>query len=133
MLALGDFIALGNLAFTLYRQCYLVAKGAPQEFQLLLSELTTLSTAIRLLQEEYQDPNSVLVRSGEDRILMVKEVLKRVENTLLDLQAFEKKYAKLIDPSRARAKQIWDKFKWSYDAADIESLRNKVRKNLFLD
>lgn len=131
MLAVGDFIAVGNLAFNIYRQCYLVAKGAPQEFQLLLSELTTLSTSIRLLQEECQNPESVLVRSGEDRIRMVKELLKRVENTLLDLQVFERKYAKLMDPSRPRTKQIWDKLKWSYDAADIDSLKNKVCMNVF--
>lgn len=130
-LAIGDFLAVGNLAWTLYRQCYLVAKGAPEEFRLLVSELSLLSTSVRMLQEEVQNPESTLVRAGEDRVRMMNEMLKRVEKTLLELEEFSKKYAKILDTSRSKARQRWDKFRWSIDAAEIDVLRNKVSVELF--
>lgn len=122
----GDFVAVTELAWKLYRYCYVVSRGAPQEFQLLLQEITTLSQSIQLLQEEAKDPNSTLVRSGEGRIRMVQEMISRVVVTLEELQKHAKKYEKLGDNSRAKRKQLWDKFKWSVDATNLDSLRNKV-------
>ena len=126
-IALGDIIAVGQLAFTLYRQCYLVARGAPQDFQSLLADLTTLSSSIQLLQEEIKNEDSVLVRSGEARLRMMKDMIKRVEETLLELQKFATNYSKLLDTSRSKTRRVWDRIKWSKDLADIDDLRNKVR------
>lgn len=122
----GDFLAVTELAWNLYRYCYVVSRGAPQEFQLLLQEITNLSQSIQLLQDEAKDPNSTLVRAGEDRIRMVQEMMSRVEDTLRELQKHAKKYEKLGDNSRAKRKQLWDKFRWSVDASNLDSLRNKV-------
>lgn len=123
----GDFVAVTELAWNLYRHCYVVARGAPQEFQLLLQEIAMLSKSIQLIQEEAKDPNSTLVRSGPDRINMVREVVGRVEETLKELRKHAQKYEKLGDNSRGKRKQLWDKFKWSVDATNLDSLRNKVR------
>jgi len=126
-IALGDIIAVGQLAFALYRQCYLVARGAPQDFQSLLADLTTLSSSIQLLQDEVKNESSVLVRSGEDRLRMMQVMIKRVEATLLELDKFATKYAKLLDTSRSKTRKVWDRIKWSSELADIDDLRNKVR------
>jgi len=126
----GDFLAVSQLAFTLYRQCYLVARDAPQEFQSLVTELTALSTSLRLLQDEVADENSLLVRSGEDRLRMMKEMISRVEGTLKQLEKFAGKYAKLLNPGRSKAKKVWDRVKWSAEMADIDGLRNKVRMGI---
>ena len=125
--ALGDILVVGQLAYTLYRQCYLVARGAPQDFQSLLADLTTLSGSIQLLQDELKNEDSVLVRSGEARVRMVQDMIKRVEETLLKLQKFAAKYSKLLDTSRSKTRRVWDKIKWSTDLKDIDDLRNKVR------
>ena len=125
-ISVGDFLAASHLALTLYRQCYLVARDAPQEFQLLVAELATLSTTLRLLQDEVVDENSVLVKSGEDRLRM-KEMINRVDGTLKQLEKFSEKYAKLLDPGRSKVRKVWDKVKWSAEMADIDGLRNKVR------
>lgn len=122
----GDFIAVTELAWNLYRYCYVVSRGAPQEFQLLLQEITTLSQSIQLLQEAAKDPNSILARSGEARIVMIKELISRVVATLQELRKHAQKYERLGDNSRANRKQLWDKFKWSLDASNLDSLRNKV-------
>ncbi len=52
--ALGDFLAVGNLAWKLYRD---------QEFQLLVTEISTLSNSLTILQEEVKDPESTLVQA----------------------------------------------------------------------
>jgi hypothetical protein len=122
---IGDIIAVGELAWVLYRECYAVARGAPQEFQVLIGEIATLSGSLRILQEEVDDPNSVLVRSGEDRAKMVNEMVARIHVTLKELQQVAKKYGVLQTGSRG--KKVWAKLKWSVDYRGIEGLRSKVR------
>lgn len=122
--AVGDFIAVGNLVWTLYRDCYAVARGAPQEFQQLLGEISTLSNSLKMLQEEVTNPDSILVRAGEDRVRMVNEMVSRINITLKELQKVAKKYKVLRDGSKR--KRIWEKFKWSVEFTSIDSLRNKV-------
>jgi hypothetical protein len=50
--SVGDFIAVGQLAFRLYRDCFMVTKGAPQEFQALTGELSNLHNTLKVLEEE---------------------------------------------------------------------------------
>lgn len=123
--AIGDFIAAGQLAWTLYRDCYTIARGAPQEFQLLLGEISTLSNSLKILHEEVSDSGSTLVRAGEDRVRMVNEMVSRVNLTLKELQKVAKKYK--ILGTGSKGKQIWVKFKWSVEFTSIDSLRSKVR------
>ncbi|KAF8542005.1 hypothetical protein BDD12DRAFT_730158 [Trichophaea hybrida] len=124
--AIGDFIAVGQLAWMLYTQCYRVARGAPQEFQHLLGEITMLSQSIKFLQEEVSNQNSTLVRAGEDRVALVNQVMSRVEETLKELQKCANKYEKLGDVKQPKSKQIWRRIRWSVDAADLDALRNKL-------
>lgn len=122
----SDFAGVLQLSWTLYTYCYKVARDAPQDFQLLLGEITMLSQSIRLLEEEAANPNSTMVRAGEDRVRMVKEMIVRVEVTLNELQKHATKYDKLGEVALSRRHKIWTKFKWSTDATDLDSLRNKV-------
>ncbi|KAH0544335.1 hypothetical protein FGG08_001476 [Glutinoglossum americanum] len=131
--AIGDFITVGQLAWTLYRDCYTVARGAPQEFQLLLGEISTLSNSLKILQEEVINPDSILRRSGEDRVRMVNEMVSRVNQTLMDLQKVAKKYATLGDSSKG--KRIWQKLKCLLGKVDLsqhgdESTLNVCRQEL---
>jgi len=88
--SVGDFIAVGTLAWNLPRQCYLVARGAPEEFKQLVKELNTLSSAIQVLEEEVKDENSILMSAGEERICMVKEMICRIEETLKNWRYFRR-------------------------------------------
>jgi hypothetical protein len=122
--AVGDFVAVGQLAFTLYRDCFMVAKGAPQEFQALKGELSNLRHALEILEEQARDPKSVLNAAGDDRVRMVKEMVSGIHVTLKELEKVAAKYRILGDASKG--KKIWVKFKWSVDFASVDSLRNKV-------
>ena len=112
----------------LYRDCYKIARGAPQEFQLLVGEISTLSNSLNILQEEVKDPTSTLVQAGEDRVRMVNEMVSRVGETLKLLEKFAKNYEILGSGSKKR--QIWARFKWSVDFSKIDALRSKVRTSI---
>lgn len=85
-----------------------------------------LQQSLRLLEEETREPTSTLIRSGEDRIRMVNEMVLRVAGTLRELQEIAEKYEKLGTMSRSGIRQAWAKFKWSVDATDLDALRSKV-------
>jgi hypothetical protein len=126
--SVGDFVRTGQLALRLYRDYYRVARFAPQEIELLRREINTLHSAIELLHEEINDEESILRRSGEDRVRMVNEMMSRVADTLNELERVSKKYDKLLDAaSRPTWKKIRDRFRFSVDAPDLDALRNKVR------
>lgn len=122
----SDFAGVLQLSWNLYRYCYKVARDAPEDFKLLLGEITMLSQSIKLLQEDAANPESTMVRAGEDRVRMVKEMMIRVEVTLKELEKFAAKYEKFGEVGLPKRKKIWAKFKWSTDATDLDALRNKV-------
>ena len=124
--SVGDIIAVGQLAWTLYRDCYLAARGAPEGFQLLVKEIQTLSGSLNILQEEASNAQSPLVLAGEDRVRMVNEMVERIGGTLKDLQKMATKHKLLGSAAGSRRKQIWAKLSWSLEVSGIDSLRSKV-------
>jgi hypothetical protein len=123
--SVGDILAAGSLAWTLYNNCYKVARGAPEEFRLLLGEISNVSNSLRLLNDEIHNPDSVLVRAGQERVQMVNDMVSRVQVTLTSLQKVAKEYEVL--QSTSKGKHVWKKFKWSIEFSNLDSLRNKVR------
>ncbi|KAA8911289.1 ankyrin repeat-containing domain protein [Sphaerosporella brunnea] len=124
--SVGDFITVSSLVWELYSKYSPGMRYAPQEFQLLVKELGTLRLTFQMLEEEANDPESILVVSGEDRVKMVKQTIGNVEETLKALAAFSKKYDKLGDKNRPKWKQIWAKFTWTAEMAEMDALRNKI-------
>lgn len=123
--AIGDFIAVGQLAQSLYKDVYLVAL---EELRLLLSEMATLSQSINLLIEEVKSPTSTLIRAGESRVKMVNEMMKQANATLKDLERFAKKYDfGDREGGRAKLKRTWDKLKFAREKSSIDELRSKVQ------
>lgn len=125
-LAVGDFLAIGQVAWILYRDCIAIARGAPQEFKLLVEELKTLHMVMKSFDEEFKNPDSVLVRSGEDRHKMIGEILTRLNETLDTLTDIFRKHRNLGSTVRSGVKRTWDKFKWTLDAKEVDGLRSKV-------
>ena len=92
----------------------------------MLKDVLTLSSSIRILEDELQDPTSVLLQSGDDRIHMVKEMMASIHDTLKKLKKKAKRYEILGKDSLSRRKQIWSKINWSLEFSSVESLRSKV-------
>lgn len=124
---IGDVIAVGELAWKLHHDCYLVARGAPQEFKLLVDELKTLHMSMKMFEEELQNNDSILSRSGNDRKKMIADMVGQVRTILDSLLVVFAKHRNIGNTSRPRVKRGWDQFKWSLNAKEVDSLRNKVR------
>lgn len=122
----GDCIAVAKLAWSLYHDCYLVAKGAPQEFRLVVEQIKDMHMTMKMLEEELSDPNTILVRAGEDRQHMVQNMLKQTHGVLVDLQRIFTKHRKLGNTSRTGARRLWDKISWAKVGKEVDELRNKV-------
>ena len=89
-----------------------------------MSELSTLSNSITILQEEAKDPKLTLARSGNDRVRMVNEMVTGIEDTLKRLRKVASRYD--ILGSDSKTKRVWAKLKWTADLSSIYRLRNKV-------
>ena len=90
---IGDFIATAQLAHRLYNGLYLVARGAPEELQLLNNEIGNLALSIDLLVEELKNDHSTLTKYlvEQNRRNMMNDVLKQSNATLKDLELFSQK------------------------------------------
>ena len=86
--------------------------------------MSNLSNSINILLEEVKDPESILVKPGEDRVRMVNEMMVGINDTLMKLQKIAKKYG--IIGAGSKARQIWVKFKCLVQSFEIDALRNKV-------
>lgn len=127
--SVGDFIAAGELAERLYKEIYLVARHASQDLLQLQNEVATLTISINLLVTEVQDRDTVLARSGKDRVDTVNSVLKDTKKTLLDLEKFSKsfnpayrKYGPL-----GKVKSAWDKTKFATELPKVDALRARLQ------
>lgn len=130
--SVGDFAGTLQLAWHLYRNCYQVARDAPQAFKSLKQELGNTHNSIKILQEEVANPKSILNSAGKDRVDMVNRVMGQVQETLDALEKHWKKYEKLGMVDRSRLKKFWDGIKWSTEASDLDLLRNKVSAQYFI-
>lgn len=118
----GDFLAVTNRAWNLYRHCYVVARDSPPEFQLLLQEIAALSQSFNLLHHEAKDPDSILLRTGIDNPM--NGPMRRVMETFTELEELIPRYEKLGDVTGWS--KIWGKLRRPAEAASVETLRNKV-------
>lgn len=124
----GDIVGVAELAWGLYKRCYILTRNAPQEFTFLLTDITILSQSLQLIMEEAKDLNPKMIASSQNRVLMMRETMTRIGITLKECQRYTEKYETLQSGSWPRGKQVWTKFKRSNDASksDIDSLRNSV-------
>ena len=131
--AVGDFLTIGKLAWDLYHDCFLIARGAPQEFKLLVEELKTLHAMMQMFDKEFQDPQSILLRSGgDDRKKMISQMMESIRQTLNGLNEAFRKHRNLGSTTRSTMKRGWDKFKWSLNSRDVDGLRSKVLFRYFV-
>lgn len=128
----GDFIAVGTLAWKLYVNGYKAAQGAPAEYQALLEDLRTSSTLMRMLDDEIKDPASVLGSAGPDRTRLVVDTVYQVKLVLEAIKEIAEKHEMLAGQSGPKPSSswkprlIWKRIKWSAELRDVDSLRNKV-------
>ena len=85
---MGDFLAVGRLVLDLYNAC----KDAPGEFQEICRELSSIHTVLSGLATQAQDPTSLLINQGKERIPEWMKIQENLEFTLGELQDLVKRY-----------------------------------------
>lgn len=81
-----------------------MARKAPDEIKELAQELSSLQTAINVLEQEVRDPNSVLVQGGDVRKKAVQDLMSNVKDILEKLEAYAKKHGLIVDRTAQRPK-----------------------------
>lgn len=128
----GDFIAVGELSWKLYRSVYQVARDAPPEIKSLHQELSNLSNIIKALHEDALQEDSTLAQAPEERVELGRSLLKATEDNLQGLAKLVDKYLPLgeprVDPKSRREaiKRLWTKVKYTGAVRDINDYRAKV-------
>lgn len=125
----GNFADAAHLAYVIYRDYYKVARGAPQEAQLLGAEVSTLSHSLNILQEEVQDPESSLVQAGDDRVKLVNDMVGNIKVTLTNLDKIARKYEIIGSTSASKGKRMWTRFKWACDWSTTEKFRGRLHQH----
>ena len=116
----GDFIAIGQLTWTVYKSC----KRAPGEFQELARELSSLHTILHELEDEAKTPTSLLNRRGVRRKPELEALLENLSATINKVEDIVKRYHSLGRDQ----KKTWDRVKFA--TKDLADLRSKLQLHI---
>ncbi|MCJ1462733.1 hypothetical protein MMC07_001336 [Pseudocyphellaria aurata] len=112
--SVGDFAALGQLAWKIYKAC----KDAPDSFKNLSQEVSSLHLVLKEVEETFSD--SALSASQQSRLESVGDGCRVI---LEDLQCSLDKYNSL----GTKSKRTWDRIGWGSN--DIAELRLRLISN----
>ncbi|RYO95040.1 hypothetical protein DL766_007553 [Monosporascus sp. MC13-8B] len=134
---IGDFVAVGDLCWKLYRNVVQVARGAPKEIQSLQQDLSNLSNVMKALQEDATQPDSAIAQASPDRVRLGKDLLARTEEVLRRLEKLAGKYELLQQPRDAsaaswtsRMSRKWKKVQYAGDVRNINDCRAQAQADL---
>ena len=114
--AVGDFLAVGTLAWNIYRAC----KGMSDEFLEISREALTVHTLVKELQDEAENPQSILNVRGASRRQDLMGPIQNLEIVLEELDGIVKKYQGLA----RREKRIWNQLRLATE--DLDQIRVKL-------
>jgi len=112
---IGDFIAVGELALRLHREC----RNAPAQFAAISTEVSSLHLIIKDVDNTIKDRS--LSPEKEADLVRISEGCRSV---LTDLDALLQKYRNVGKQTR----WTWDRLKWHQ--GDITELRSRVISNV---
>lgn len=112
--SVGDFIAVGHLAWSVYKSC----KEAPESFGNISVEVLSLHAVLKEVEELLEDqPLSASKKNS------LATITSGCQDVLKDLQRLTKKYESL----GTKSKRTWDRMRWGSN--DIAELRQRLTSN----
>jgi len=112
--SVGDFLAVGQLAWNVYKSC----RDAPESFKDISTEVLSLHAVLKEAEEIL--PSQPASPSTQNRL---KVVTQGCESVLSDLQSLVDKYESL----GSMTKRTWDRMRWGSE--DIAELRARLTSN----
>ncbi|PVH84539.1 ankyrin [Cadophora sp. DSE1049] len=113
----GDFIAVGKLAWSVYKSC----KEAPESFNNISAEVLSLHAVLKEVEEALSEEP---LTDSKQRSLAT--ISNGCQSVLQDLQALVVKYESLGSQSR----RTWDRMRWGSN--DIAELRARLTSNTMM-
>ena len=110
----GDVVAVGTLAWNVYKSC----KGAPGSFSNISNEVLSLHVVLKEVDETFL--KSPLPPQSQKRL---KTICDGCQNVLSDLQALVDKYESL----GTQSKRTWDRMKWGTE--NVTEIRSRLVSN----
>ena len=110
----GDVVAVGTLAWNVYKSC----KGAPDSFSDISNEVLSLHAVLKEADETIL--KSPLPPQSRKRL---KTICDGCQNVLSDLQALVDKYESL----GTQSKRTWDRMKWGTE--NVTEIRSRLVSN----
>lgn len=108
------------LAWQTYTDAFYLGKGASSEFEEISREVSTLHTAIKELQDEVENEDSILNRAGGSKKKEVEELVRHCRMVLLQLQRLVTRYKSL----GTNQKRTWDRIKFGTEG--VQDIREKL-------
>ena len=115
--SVGDFLAVGQLAWKVYKSC----RDAPESFNNISLEVLSLHALLKEVEETLS--SCPLTQSKQASLATITA---GCQNVLLDLQALVLKYESL----GTQSKRTWDRVRWG--SKDIAELRARLTSNTML-
>jgi len=112
--SVGDVIAIGQLAWKVYKSC----KDAPESFANISMEVLSLHALLKEVEEALSDNLSTSRKNS------LATIVTDCQAVLGDLQALVDKYESLGSGS----KRTWDRMGWGLN--DISELRARLTANI---
>ena len=122
----GDILAIAKMSWDLYHGCYVVARGAPDDYRQMVNELASLQGVLRTLRDDTSSDSGYLQRLDENRKEMLGRCLQSSSDTLKGLEKITVKYRQL---GLSDGPQFWTKIKWSTKQKEISQLKSKIMVN----
>ena len=113
--AIGDFLAVGELAWKVYKSC----KSAPESFGSISQEVLSLHALLKEVEEAYS--RQTLTKAQKERLATVRDGCQSV---LEDLQKLVSHYESL----GTQSKRTWDRMRWGTE--EITELRARLTSNI---
>ena len=112
--SVGDFLAVGTLAWDVYKSC----RAAPDSFTNISNEVLSLHAVLKEADETiFKSPQS------PERQARLKTIGDGCQYVLDDLQALVDKYESL----GTQSKRTWDRINWGSE--DISDIRSRLISN----
>lgn len=135
--SVGDIFTVGQFAWNVYKACLcthwsgcfqsahtyaelILGKGASAEFEELSREVSTLHTAIKELQDEVENEDSILNRAGSTKKKEVEDLVRNCRTGLQQLQRLVMRYKSL----GTNQKRTWDRIKFGTEG--VQDIREKL-------
>jgi hypothetical protein len=123
--AIGDFVAVMNLAWKLHQDFYKVLQDCPQDIKDLSRDLATIYGVLKHIQEDLESEESIINFHGQGRRDLMQSMVKNLNETLEGLQKLVFKFHSLAVEG-SRKKQMWSRVQWVVNQRKISRIHQDL-------